>query len=261
MHCRLVLWVVACALYLGCLPPVPHHPAAPPVARETFDFKWQPANGGQTATTRELTVAVVYPTLTDNDVTFGDAYRKFGRAFAKSVATDLDRVLAAKGIKVSGPFAAYDEISYPDKRSADLALTPSVVVTTSYLYTQPKLVGNDALVDYSERSFSLRVQGYVAFELREPMSREKLWVKRLDFDLEDVRGLEAFAVTPVLNAAGTPERYDVGDRVYDGRQDALAQVLTRWYPTILDKAWAYLDVDEMVNMKTQVEEIRQMKRY
>jgi hypothetical protein len=262
MVCRYVLWVLACVLCLGCMPPgPPYTPTAPPVAKESFDFKWQPANDGQTKKTGELTVAVVYPTLTDNEATFGESYRKFGKAFAKSVATDLDRVLAAKGIKVSGPFPAYDEISYPDKRSADLALTPTVVVTTSFVYAQPSLVGGGGHVDYSERTFKLRVQGYVAFELREPMSREKLWVKRLDFDLEEMQGVEAFGVTPVLDGNGRPERYDVGERVYDGRQDALARVLTRWYPTILDKAWNYLDVDEMVNMKKQVEEIRQLKRY
>jgi hypothetical protein len=263
MQVRYVLWGLACALSVACMPPAPppRAPATPPVAKESFDFKWQPANDGQTKKTRELTVAVVYPTLMDNDATFGDTYRKFGKAFAKSVATDLDRVLAAKGIKVSGPYSSYDEIPYPDKRSADLALTPNVVVTTTFLYAPAKLVGDDSHVDYSERPFKVSVQGFVSFELREPMSREKLWVKRLDFDVEDAQGVEAHAVKPVLNQLGVAERYDIGERVYDGRQDALAKVLTRWYPTILDKAWLYLDVDEMVNMKTQVEEIRQLKRY
>jgi hypothetical protein len=204
-----------------------------------------------------MTVAVVAPSWAQNSVVYDAAYKNFAAGFSNSLAADLDKILVAKGLKVSGPFRTYDEITYSDKRSADLVLMPVVFLTAQYMYGAPVEVGGGGVVDYVARKLTMTGQGFVEFVLVEALSREKLWVKKLDLDAQTIGSTEAYTASLVNNPeTNVPARVDVGPLVFSGKQEAIADAMTQWYPTIAQKAWTYLDIEEMASLKPQVEEIR-----
>jgi hypothetical protein len=258
-RCVLYTFFVSALVLVACMPPAaPARVAArPPAPRADFNYSWH-LPPEQKATPLDMTVAVVNPSYDDKEsVLSQETYRNFAKGFVRSVAVDLDKVLVAKGVKVAGPFASYDEITYSQKRSADLALTPRVFFTATIKFGTPGPVGSGGVSDYIERRFSMSVQGHVVFELREPLSQEKLWVKKLDLEPQTVDGVEAYDVHPVSDPqTGRVLRYDVGDMIYDGKQEGLASVMDGWYPVIVGKAWTFIDTEELSSIKPQVAEIR-----
>jgi len=243
---------------MACLPPPPPHVAvAPPAGRTAYQYSWaQP--GSAASAPAGLTVTVVNPQWAQDSIVLQQSYKNFAAGFSNSLAADLDKQLVAKGVKVSGPYATYDDITYPDKRAAEYALTPVVFLTASIKWGTPVPVGSGGAVDYIERKFSLTAQGFVEFVLVEPLSRQKLWVKKLELEPQSIEGVEAYAANVVSDpTTGQPIRTDVGPMLYDGKQDAMADAMTRWYPIIAEKAWTYLNTDEMTSLKPQVVEIRE----
>lgn len=243
---------------LACLPPPPPHVAArPPAPREVYQYSWTlPASEPKPS---GLTIAVVRPDWAHDSSVSAQTYKNFAAGFSSSLAADLDKILIAKGIKVSGPFPTYDDITYSDKKSADLALTPTVFLTASEVrYGAPAVVGSAGVADYVERHFSMTVQGFVEFVLVESLSRQKLWVKKLELEPQQIQGVQAYAINPVTDpTTGAVTRLDVGPVIYKGVEEAIGDAMMRWYPTIAQKAWTYLDTEEMATLKPQVAEIRE----
>ncbi|HEY1957230.1 MAG TPA: hypothetical protein VGH28_16540 [Polyangiaceae bacterium] len=243
---------------IACLPPPPSHVAAhPPAGRDVYSYSWNVPASAQPA--KELTIAVVRPDWARDSSVSAQTHKAFAAGFSSSLAVDLDKILVAKGIKVSGPFPTYDDITYSDKKSADLVLTPTVFLTMSDVkFGAPALVGSGGVADYVERKFSMTLQGFVEFVLVESLSRQKLWVKKLDLDPQQVEGVQAFTATTVTDpTTSQPTRVDIGPPLYRGMEEAIGDAMMRWYPTIAQKAWTYLDTDEMTTLKPQVNEIRE----
>jgi hypothetical protein len=229
----------------------------PPAPREAYQYAWTLPAGEQKPV--NLTVAVVRPDWARDSGVSAQTYKNFAAGFSSSLAADLDKILIAKGIKVSGPFSAYDDITYADKKSADLALTPTVFLTASEVrFGAPALVGSGGVADYVERHFSMTVQGFVEFVLVESLSRQKLWVKKLDLEPQQIQGVQAFTAAAVSDPmTGAVARIDIGAPLYRGMEEAIGDAMMRWYTTIAQKAWTYLDTEEMATLKPQVVEIRE----
>jgi hypothetical protein len=176
------------------------------------------------------------------------------------MSTDFDRALVAKGIKVSGPFGALNDMTYSDKRAADLALTPIVYINVTSKEEPERMIGSQGVVDYVEKVVTLKVDAFVAFEMKEPLSGEKLWVKKLDLPPSELTTVLAYGVdvVQVVNQYGgfSSDYRNNNKLLYDGRQDTIAKLAEGWYPEIMNKAWTYLDTTEMLELKKQVEEIR-----
>ena len=273
------LFVIPFILALhGCVPP-PEPVAAPlpnlPTSHwgDNYSYNYDLPNAA-TAPAVNITVIVVNPLAKEEDSAFTDPlYERVGKGFSESMGVDLDKIIIAKGMTALGPYDTLDDVTYPDKKNADLTLAPRVF-----------LVVNTTFSDYVtasyqegfcvERTFTMKIGGWVSFEMREPLSGEKMWVKKLDLDDQTVTGKEIYQAVPkyqqVWQDAGlfTPGgyvnqvvSYDPGKLIYDGKTEAVADTLKTIYPTIMQKAWTYLDTDEMQGLKTETKEIRDRKVY
>ncbi|MEK6525498.1 MAG: hypothetical protein AABZ22_01355, partial [Nitrospirota bacterium] len=50
-----------------------------------------------------------------------------------------------------------------------------------------------------------------------------------------------------------------GKLVFSGRAEALADALKEYYPLIMEKAWTYLNTEEILDLKEKTKEIRERK--
>src|SRR5262249_33011263 len=102
---------------------------------------------------------------------------------------------------------------------------------------------------------TLSVSGWVSLVMLEPMSGEKMWIKRVEVEPVQVPYSRTYTVTTTSN----------GQRVEhsrtDSRADAYTSALNQIYPKVMDRTWTYLHPDEIAQTKTQADEVRERKRY
>jgi neuraminyllactose-binding hemagglutinin len=215
-----------------------------------------------------VTIAVVNPSYKEEESSLAmTLYRKIGKGFSASLGTDLDKVLIAKGVTTTGPFQSLDELTYSEKKDAALTLVPRVFITAEIKYDSANGEPYQRSVGITmEKAFVMHVSGWVSFIMQEPLSGEKMWIKKLELDTTEVRGTEIYGSTPIMRSDGCGGQQVVGygntgNLLYDGRIDAMASALKQLYPTVVYQFQKYLDPDEMVALKTKGEEIRKAKVY
>ena len=115
----------------------------------------------------------------------------------------------------------------------------------------------------------------VFFYMLEPMSEEKMWIKKLDLGVQDFPA--EYAVGREQYVTGTTPRtpdgcggyygghttYGWRDKgtLYDERAKIFSDILKAAYPQVMKASWNYLNTDEMLNLKMKSQEIRERKRY
>ncbi|MFH1725597.1 MAG: hypothetical protein ABII00_13390 [Elusimicrobiota bacterium] len=333
-----------------------------------------------------VTVAVVNPAYKGQELSESSLadplYSKVGKGFSASMGNDLDKILIAKGVTTTGPFASRDEITYNEKKGASVILAPHVLLTSqikyhgdfrmivngppgntirkakiekqvykfSKAYTKrgpnsekvkklarkwavkvtsgmpssvtdewaKKFASGEMIVSYDqtapshsagahkaagsrlfgtrskktrqgrliatagsaedasfglarfERNFTMTTSGWMYFIMQEPLSGEKLWVKKLELDPVEVKGTEAYSPAhnirivndPCAGQLEIPVGLKPGENlVFDGRSDAMATTIQNMYPVIMEKFETYLDPAEIESLKQKAKEIREHKVY
>lgn len=115
-HRLRVAWLVILLALVGCAGSLP--PPPPKLA-----LHWDPPS--TTTSPGNLAIAIVDAQLTRDKL---GSYRNatYLTSYSRSVATDIQRVLVAKGLKVTGPFDDFESMTFPEKKGSDLALIPRI---------------------------------------------------------------------------------------------------------------------------------------
>jgi hypothetical protein len=300
---RIVLAVVAAAIPLGFLlypggyliltgceqptyTPPPLNPV-PDYTRDLFTFPKFNLPEAKQAGSVSLTVVNIIPEYKDTlnqeyaggaRVSAGGAMSKdmlkVFKSFAGSAGEDIEAQLVAKGMTTKGPFVL-SEVTYPDKKGADLTIMIHVIFDiqyTNYKYLREmQYVGGKWGKVYSG-NMSVGLKAY--YYMLEPLSEEKMWIKKLDlgvqdFDYELSKEQEQYVSGSHWVGDDCSGRYQVTDYawrdtealVYDSRPKIFSDVLKTAYPQVMKTAWNYFDVNEMLNLKLKSAEIRERKRY
>jgi hypothetical protein len=179
------------------------------------------------------------------------------------MGTDLDKILIAKGVTTTGPFASLDEITYGEKKGADLTLAPKVFVSAE-IKQDPFVQVPEA--GRQESHFVMNVTGWITFIMQEPMTGEKMWIKKLEIEPVRIEGITVQESVPnYVNSGGcggpTFAGYLPGKILLDGRADAMANAMKDIYPVALTRFFKYLETEEMVQLKAKSQEIRANKVY
>lgn len=206
----------------------------------------------------KITVAIVNPYFAEK-AAIDPIYSKVAKGFARSMAIDLDKIIIAKGMTITGPFESLDMMTYPDKKNANLTLTPGILINT-----QSRDVSGWAREGQSFRkAVQVKIDGWVVLEMREPLSSEKIWIKKIEVaEMAETAEIIAQSV-PVYRSQGDifPSGYNPGNHLYDGRPDAMANMMKKMYPAIMQTCWKYIDAEEIIVLDQKAQEIRSLKRY
>lgn len=274
---------VAVVLLSACGTTPPPEPRGTPIPQSPwaggFVFRYATPQTG--AESFPVTIAVVNPYYREEESAFlAPVYARVGRGLSASMGADFEKLLVAKGMTATGPFSALDEITYAEKRGASLVFAPRVFITTRIEYLpdwrpakdgHSRLPTGEVVAVRGEKHFKMTVTGWISFVMQEPLSGEKMWIKRLEIEPIEVHGFDAYTTFPEMRTevgfwGGVTEiptgRVVLGSQLFhDGRADALATALAQVYPTMMDRFWRLVDPDEMLVLRAQGEEIRALKVY
>ena len=228
---------------------------------ENYAYNYDPPQNMRPASVK-VNVIVVNPFYREAESAFTDAmYAKIGKGFSKSMGVDLDKIIVSKGMTAIGPYQTLDDVTYPDKKNADITLAPRVFLLTDTKFSDPFHREYQG-VGHRVRPFTMKISGWIAYEMREPLSGQKMWVKKLELEDRQVNDVEIYeAVAQRKDQYGNVLQWGEGKLKYSGREEALANALRDYYPVIMEKAWTYLNTDEILYLKEQTKELRDRKVY
>ncbi len=234
-----------------------------PISRwnEKYAYNYDPPQKMPPASVK-VNVIVVNPFYREAESAFVDTrFAKVGRGFSKSMGVDLDKIIVAKGMTATGPYQTLDDVTYPDKKNADITLAPRVFLTTETKFSDSTSREYEG-VGHTVKPFTMKISGWIAYEMREPLSGQKMWVKKLELEDKQVSDVEVYeAVALRTDSYGQVLQWGEGKLRYSGREEALANALRDYYPAIMEKAWTYLNTDEIPDLKEKTREIRDRKVY
>jgi hypothetical protein len=257
----LAVWLGVFQACMSAPPPAPL-PQSPWGDKYAYSYDLPSTAVVKPAGSVPVTVAVVNPFYKEQESALAtELYGKVGKGLSASMGTDLDKILIAKGVTTTGPFPSLDEITYSEKKDASLTLAPRVFITSEIKYTTDAYQVQGAA--RLERHFTMNVTGWVTFIMQEPLSGQKMWIKKLELDALQKEGVVDWEGIPQYTSDGcggtAVTGYLPGNIVYDGRVDALASALKEMYPVVMSQFQRYIDTDEMVALKEKVQEIRSQK--
>ena len=163
---RVITALVAAVLCAGCGGAAP---PPPPAYAPTYSYKTPPA-----AQKIDVTVGLVAPQFTAD----GSGIRRrtqtddTEKRFVSALRTSFDELLVAKGFNITGPFDSVDNMTYPEKKTADFVIFPELDLSAS-------LVTNTLPGSYVCQ-WTVNLGGNVSLVAKEPLSGEKMWIKRVD---------------------------------------------------------------------------------
>jgi len=247
-----VAWMLACA--------ASHRSIEAPVPTDNYTFTKYQIPETKPPASVPVTVAVVN---TDVDEVERLGLRKFVESFSDFLGSSLDEIIVAKGMTAKGPYDSLDMITYPDKKGSDLTLTEKLFISpgrSEQISTERVSInsgsGRNVLCDMI--TFEATFKVWITLEMREPLSGEKMWVKKIDLGTHTEEYQKAFAFT-YRDGGKTMVRRS--KPLFDTREDTIARLFDTLYPKIMETAWNYLNTDEMLMLKKTGKEIRKVKRY
>lgn len=219
-----------------------------PVKPPTFEFT-PPTNAGPNSA--NVTLALVNAHYSQNETWTNVA--PFN-SFSESLDGDFQELLSARGFTVRGPFAEYQEMTFPDKKGSDLILQPNLDVTIeSTPKVVPEILGKQLEAD-------LVVRGRVNLDVRESLTGEQMWRKSIELKPPET-----------VHCEGKFYASDAAIPTSDGTAAAMlanpecarlvVPIMERFYLKVMDTSWKYLEPEEMVVVKKQSQEIKTKKVY
>ena len=195
-----------------------------------------------------ISVAILRPTLAKRLLGTPADTREYA-ALRDALARSLLEYMTAQGMTVSGPFSAVEDMTFPEKKQADLLLSAEFDTDTT-VPTGTSAAGSFFSPDPTVSSNgSCQITGRVSFVVWEPLSMQRMWSKTLD-------------ITPVTAAcsfsfSGT----NAGEAWRVAIMNAAAGLSEQMFNQTMAAAARYFDPGEVALIKAQSAELREKKVY
>lgn len=101
--------------------------------------------------------------------------------FKREIANTVEKILLTKGCKISGPFASYEEMTFPERERCSYLVQPTVILDMSAQPVDGSLkelpeVGGPNLETFCYATLDFTISGNVEMEyvIYDPLTKEKL---------------------------------------------------------------------------------------
>jgi len=247
---RLGFGVPALMVMLGCAS-APPRPKAPPYEPR---FGYSVPSAGQKV---DVTVGLVAPQFSGDGATYWQASKndEVAGAMFRGLRTSFNELLVAKGFNVSGPFDSVDNMTFPEKKGADFVLYPEIDVRGAVELSEIQQVqSGNSLTGYQfdyRCDAKIKMNGAVLIIAKEPLSGEKMWVKKVEVTIPDSQ----------LTTEGDYCKPGSGAKPAEDVRTAWGKVHESMYSAVMSNLDKYVSGEEFQMLKTQAGELRAKKSY
>lgn len=167
----------------------------------------------------------------------------------RALRTSVPELLVAKGVTTAGPYDRVSALTYPEKKGSDFIFYEELDLTATYEagnIRQEKAFMSNALT--TTCTITLGLSGSVQVVLDEPMSGQRMWVKRIPVEIPN-RSYQGRDIVCAKQAI-TPEI-----------RDAWFQIHETLYRQVMAQLDRYLNAEELVVLKAQADELKGKKSF
>jgi hypothetical protein len=266
-------WLLLLLVATNCMPAAPA--AAPPPAppfQPNFTYK-VPSSGTKT----DVTLGILEPQFGED----ANLYQKQGDPTVKKMISalrdSLGELLIAKGLKTTGPFTSLNDMTFPDKKAADLVLYPEVNFSAEVVFSNPHaapavekknggtLFELPSIGKKTEEATpaatpgapaaqicdaKLTVTGKMKLVVVEPTTGAKMMNKPVEVGTAD----QSFASQPCPIVGAKPAFSRELQEAWDKAHEVLFQSSMKSFD-------AYVNVEELQKYKADAQELRDKKVY
>ncbi|MBN1470708.1 MAG: hypothetical protein JW925_02940 [Syntrophaceae bacterium] len=171
--------------------------------------------------------------------------------FDKAVEKEYEAMMVRRGFNTMS-FQKIDDMTYPQKQACNLVLYPEFHLS---IIDQPEEV------EVSEVKGQAVLKGEFILNFLEPMSREKLWMKRISVQSQPFQFKYVFNWEPIREQKGNLIGYNRNGIKWDNRAQRAAVGLTKFFEEVMKTSWNYFSPEELIILKKHSDEIRERKRF
>lgn len=242
-----VLLASAFLFSFTCVSPTPAPAPAPPYSPK-FTYSVQKA-----AAKLDVTVGLVAPQFAGEGTTYWTNNKRddVAKALIGGLRASFNELLVGKGFNVTGPFDSVENMTFPEKKGADFVLFPEMDVSADVKAENPRPhgVGENAFIVCDT---SIAVGGNVSLVVKEPLSGEKMWVKRIEIPAEKKVLGQAGCV------GGQPTEQTKAEQTF---RDEWGRAHEALYSAIMRGLDKHVNGEEFQTLKKQSAELREKKKY
>lgn len=248
-------FILACILFLACAETNETIKVPTSTWNGRYYYDYQPPESKPPASVK-LNLAIVNASFAEK-AKMEPQYKEVSRALANSLAADFNKIIIAKGITVSGPYESLDMMTYPQKQNANLTLMPVITFNSRTAMGQWFRAEGGGFA----RNGTVYLDGWILLEILEPMSGQKMWIKKIDVGQVSRSAAIIAERKKTYDKNGNFYGYAPGAVLFDGREDAMATLIKGIYPVVMQKCWDYINSEELLMLNAKANEIRSLKRY
>jgi|ERR1035437_2844477 neuraminyllactose-binding hemagglutinin len=230
-----------------------------PTLLVTPDFDFSPPSTAEPGSTG-IKIALFEPMYQGN---FAYSDKSPFKQFRSSMGKDFEEILSARGFIIKGPYDEYDLMTYSDKNECELGLFVDIVFNINETSGGWKFMptsngcggtttygaGAGAGAGFSHYEGTLNISGKITLYISETFTRQKLMVKSLTIPQTDltVKGEKRYVDKQGGNTIPLDD---------PGVHNPIANSLSEFYKSTMQRAWDLLVKDDLIRLKDQVPEIR-----
>ncbi len=184
----------------------------------------------------------------------------------KNLQLDLEQILLKKKIRVAGTtFKSRDEMTFDEKKRAIYTFTPKILIQVN---SQSSIKSEK--LPYIEEG-TMTVSGEISFILRESITGEKVWVKRMEAEpvTKSYKFVAGYKNTYIMDLEPscigclppTSKFASMKIKEQDDTDKVLISAVSEFYEAMSDKIWKHIDTEEWEKYLAQAEKLRAEKRY
>jgi len=192
---------------------------------------------------------------------FNNAFsQSYAKRLNKALESSISEIISAKGFKLKGPYAVFDDMTYQDKKKVYLAFVPKVDFAIDN-----KVLKTDRHRLYSHTEGVIQIGGSITVTMLEPMTGQVFIKRRInlsDFNIQEPYIYEKQTKTSDSSLIGVAiDKGSAPDKLVDTTDVALTKAINRFYSQTMLKINSYIDKEEILSFEKDILKLKGLKRF
>jgi hypothetical protein len=245
---RTGLFLSGLLLFIGCAAVK----QTPTITKSTFTFDYTPKTTNKSGSS-SMVLACISPSYAKG---FSSGSAELFKNFRSALGNDLEELIIGKGFTMKGPYLAFDEMIFEDKKRTDVAIM--IEIAPSFTAAEGGWKENVSLLGsaYSSYSYSGKASlvGKINLTGIEPLTNEKIWSKSVL--IPNVENIPIATSNKYKQIVGSDVLFED-----PGIYNAIGKALQEQYEGILSKIEAHFNPEEFNSLKSQIKELKSKKGF
>lgn len=197
--------------------------------------------------------------IVDSNIASGKANSRLAE-LSKALSVGLTEIITRKGFKLKGPYEAFDDITYRDKKMIYLAIVPKMEINIGRTIQNRQ---NHKL--YYHEDGIINMSGSLILSVDEPMTGQTFIKKRISLDNLNIQEPYIFEKQTSYGDGSiigkALDSLDADKVLQNNVEAAQARALSKFYKNAMSKIETYLDREEMISFKEDILKLKGLKRF